>query len=82
MFSKGLFTWELQNIDFNKQRELLIKCTLCSYKKIVKIQGFQSSNFIQHYKYKYLTIAYNEKAESIKLLINNIQPKSDFLITN
>jgi len=73
-----LFIYTLQNIDFNKERELLIQCTSCSYNKIVKIPGFQSSNFVPNYKNKHLTIVYNEKTKKKKLLKKDVSSKPDF----
>jgi hypothetical protein len=70
IFNNGLFTRELQPIDYNKERELFIQCTLYKYNKTVKIPDFQSSNFIQYYKNKHPAIAYNEKSEkTLKKLI-------------
>lgn len=43
-------------------------CTLCNYNKISILEGFQSSNYIQHYKYKHPTIAYNIKTESVTIV--------------
>src|SRR6266511_3405931 len=49
IFKNGLFTRSLLNIDYNKEREMLIKCTICSYNKKTTIKGFQSSNFVHYY---------------------------------
>jgi hypothetical protein len=63
IFDNGLFTRTLLNIDYNKDREILINCTICTYKKVTTIKGFQSSNYVQHYKNKHSEIAYNKASE-------------------
>jgi len=50
IFDNGLFIRTLLNIDYTKEREILIKCSQCSYNKITIIEGFQSSNYTQYYK--------------------------------
>ncbi|KAH8890734.1 hypothetical protein GQ53DRAFT_747412 [Thozetella sp. PMI_491] len=75
IFKNGLFTRDLQPIDYNKEREVLIKCTIYSYKKIDKVNGFQSSNYVRHYKYKHPNIAYNKESENTKLIKANLPPK-------
>ena len=62
IFKNGLFTRILQQIDHTKKRELLIQCTTCSYKKLKKVAGLQSSNYVTHYKRKYSNIAYNKES--------------------
>ncbi|KAK0616217.1 hypothetical protein B0T14DRAFT_522724 [Immersiella caudata] len=71
IFTMGLFTRVLQPIDYAKERELLIQCTTCSYKKVEKVAGFQSSNYVAHYKRKHPHIAYNKESEKTKLLKQN-----------
>jgi len=80
IFKNGLFTRSVLNIDVNKEREILISCTTCSYKKITTIKGFQSSNYVQHYKNKHPNIAYNEKTENKLIKRANLPLKTDFLI--
>jgi hypothetical protein len=78
IFDNGLFTRTLLNIDYNKDREMLIQCTTCFYNKTVSVKRFQSSNFVQHYKNKHATIAYNEKTENKLIKKNNLPSKTDF----
>src|SRR6187399_3574182 len=78
IFKNGLFTRSVLNIDVNKEREILISCTTCSYKKITTIKGFQSSNYVQHYRNKHPTIAYNKATESTKTKLNNLPSTNDF----
>ena len=68
----GLFTRVLQPIDYAKERELLIQCTTYSYKKVERVAGFQSSNYVTHYKRKHPQIAYNKESAKTKLLKQNI----------
>jgi len=68
----SLFTRVLQPIDYAKERKALIQCTTCSYKKAEKVAGFQSSNYVAHYKRKHPHIAYNKESEKTKLLKQNI----------
>jgi len=81
IFKNGLFTRSVLNIDVNKEREILISCTTCSYKKITTIKGFQSSNYVQHYKNKHPNIAYNEKTENKLIKRANLPLKTDFFNT-
>jgi hypothetical protein len=78
IFDNGLFIRMLLNIDYTKEREMLIKCSQCSYNKITIIKGFQSSNYTQHYKNKHPTIAYNKATEATKIKIKDISSKTDF----
>jgi len=78
IFKNGLFTRLLLNIDPSKPREMLIQCTTCSFNKVVKITGFQSSNFVRHYKLKHLNIAYNKENEKNRKLKTEIPTKKDF----
>jgi len=68
IFENSLFTRILQPIDHTKERELLIQCITCSYKKIEKVAGFQSLNYVAHYKRKHPNIAHNKELEKIKQL--------------
>ena len=67
IFDNSLFTRTLLNIDCNKNWEMLINCTTYIYKKVTTIKGFQSSNYIQHYKNKHSEIAYNKVTEKTKI---------------
>src|SRR5216683_7319813 len=80
IFKNKLFTRSLLPINYNKEREIKVVCTLCSYNKIVKLSGFQSSNFTIHYRKNHSTIAYNEESENrLKLIkIEDISNKSSF----
>jgi len=78
IFKNGLFSRSLLNIDINKEREILISCTICSYSKITTIKGFKSSNYVQHYKNKHPNIAYNEKTEKKLIKRANLLTKTDF----
>ena len=79
IFENNLFTREILPIDYNKEREILvIQCTLCKYNKTVSLNGFQSSNFVQHYRNKHSNIVYNLKTEAILTLRNSIPTKPDF----
>ena len=66
IFQHGLFTRSLQPIDYTKEREILLQCTTCSYKKIEPIKRFQASNFARHYKLKHPNIAYNKASETTR----------------
>lgn len=81
IFENNLFTRELQPIDYNKEREIFVQCTLCKYNKTVTIKGFQSSNFVQHYKIKHPNIAYNVQTETTLTLRKSIPIKTDFFNT-
>ncbi len=81
IFENNLFTRELQPIDYNKEREIFVQCTLCKYNKTVSLKRFQSSNFVQYYKIKHLNIAYNVQTEAILTLRNSILIKIDFFNT-
>ena len=59
IFENNLFIREFQSIDYNKEREIFIQYILCKYNKTVSLKGFQSLNFIQHYKIKHFNIVYN-----------------------
>jgi len=78
IFDNGLFIRTLLNIDYTKEREILIKCFQCSYNKITIIKGFQSSNYTQHYKNKHLTVVYNKATEATKIKIKDLPSKTDF----
>ena len=78
IFDNGLYTRTLQPVDFTKERQILIKCALCNFNKITTIKGFQSSNYVQHYRNKHPTIAYNKATESTKTKLNNLPSTNDF----
>ena len=81
IFENNLFTREIQPIDYNKEREIFVQCTLCKYNKTVSLRRFQSSNFVQHYKIKHPNIAYNAQTEATLTLRNSIPTKTDFFNT-
>ncbi|KAH8878501.1 hypothetical protein GQ53DRAFT_123307, partial [Thozetella sp. PMI_491] len=78
IFKNGLFTRTLLPIDLSKEREILVECTTCSFKKIEKIPGFQSSNYSRHYKNKHSNIAFNKESEKTKLIKASLPPKKAF----
>ncbi|KAI0535399.1 hypothetical protein GGR58DRAFT_515379 [Xylaria digitata] len=71
--TERLYTRTLLLINSEKEREMLVQCTSCSYLKTVKVKGFKSSNFVKHYKFKHPNIAYNKESEKTrkKNIINN-----------
>jgi len=46
IFDNGLFERTLLNINFNKEREVLIKCKTCSFIKTTTFKGFKSLNYV------------------------------------
>ena len=78
IFDNKLFTRTLLDIDFNKEREILIECTTCNYKKVEKIPRFLTSNYTKHYKYKHPNIAYNKESEKTRKRITDIPKKQEF----
>jgi hypothetical protein len=78
IFKNNLFTRALLPIDITKQREILIKCTTCSYSKVEQVHRFQSSNFVKHYRYKHPLIAYNKESEKTLKLKTQLPSKTDF----
>ena len=66
IFQHNLFTRSLLPINYNKERQMLVQCTTCSYKKVESIKGFQASNFARHYKRKHPNIAYNKESEKTR----------------
>ncbi|KAH6972687.1 hypothetical protein EDB80DRAFT_693482 [Ilyonectria destructans] len=57
IFKYSLFKKSILPLKEGKEEEMEIKCTMCNYKKIEKVRGFQSSNFQKHYKAKHPEIA-------------------------
>ena len=78
IFKNGLFTRFLLNIDINKERDILIQCTSCTYKKVDTLNKFQSSNFVKHYRNKHRNIAYNKESEKKLKLKTDIPDKNTF----
>ena len=56
---------------------MLIKCTTCSFQKIEKVAGFQSSNYTHHYKNKHPFITYNKDSEKTRQKRSNLVKKTD-----
>ena len=65
IITHGLFTAELSEIDFDKKREVILRCTqpLCDFKCKEKADRFQSLNDAFHYKHKHQDIVYSFKNE-------------------
>jgi hypothetical protein len=83
IFENNLFTRQLLPIDYKKERQILVQCTTCNYKKVEYIKGFQASNFARHYKAKHLNIAYNKESEKNRLKkSNNSTNITNFFNTN
>ena len=76
IFKNGLFTRSLLNIDINKEREILVQCTSCVYKKVNTLNKFQSSNFVKHYRNKHPNIVYNKESEKSLKLKTDIPDKN------
>ena len=80
IFENQLFTYTLLDINFNKDKEMLIKCTTYSFQKIKKVASFQSSNYTRHYKNKHPFIAYNKDSEKTRQKRSNLVKKTDTIL--
>jgi hypothetical protein len=67
IFQHQLFKRSLLPINIDKERQMLVECTTCKFKKIEQVKGFQASNYARHYRLKHPNIAYNKESEKTRV---------------
>ncbi|KAH7255961.1 hypothetical protein BKA59DRAFT_521036 [Fusarium tricinctum] len=66
LFKNNLFNRTLQPAIPGKERQYLVCCQLCSYKKYENAVGFKASNFVRHIEVKHKEYPINKQQESYK----------------
>ncbi|RKF84207.1 hypothetical protein GcM1_138001 [Golovinomyces cichoracearum] len=78
IFKNGIFSRVLLLIILSQPRKLRLTCTTCKKESITKVEAFQSSYLVKHYRENHPSIAYNKETEKtkkkIKFKITNILP--------
>ncbi|RKF84124.1 hypothetical protein GcM1_144006 [Golovinomyces cichoracearum] len=62
----------------SEPRKLQLKCTTCNKKFITKVEAFQSSNLVKHYRENHHSIAYSKETEKTKKIIDILPNRSTF----